>query len=175
MVGEKPREEIMVSPEWDILMFGDGYIALLQGAKKYVDDEGNVIVEMVIKPSPLLRKRYDIKESQTDKNGNQIIRINQDDLIPINIHDDANRKWVCIKTYDGNDTEISNIGWDLRKRNKMLSRKVVYLEGEVIYWCEQAVLAKTNPAEFITQAADVLKKLSESFEPFLNKKDKLNE
>ena len=60
---EKPSTEILMSPEYAMLEFGDAYRALIQGGKEGKDDNGEKIVDFVIKPSPLLRKRYDIKDS----------------------------------------------------------------------------------------------------------------
>lgn len=161
MSGEKPREEILVSPEFSILEFGDGYSALLQGSKMEFDSEGRKIAIMTIKPSQLLKKRYDIKDSQLDRNGNIIFKAVYDDLIPMNLLDDANRKWLYIKTYNHDDTEISKIGWDLRERLKWSKNRIYILEGQLIHFSEQLALAKTNPTEFVSQGLDVIKEFAE--------------
>ncbi len=156
---DRPSETILVSPEYAILEFGDGYIAQIQGATEGTDEEGKKIVDFIIKPSSLLRKRYDIKDSMLDQNRNMPFRVYKKDLIPINQFDDANRKWLYIKTFNHDETEISNIGWSLRERLAEEEKRVIVLEGELIWLSEQLQLAKTNPAEFVAQGAEVFEKV----------------
>lgn len=159
-MGERPKEEILVAPEYSILEFGDGYIALIQGGIEKEDDEGRPVVDFMIKPSELLRKRYDIKDSMLNQNGAMPFRVYKKDLIPLNQFDDANKKWLYIKTFAHHETEISKVSWNLRKRMEEMEKRVIILEGELIWLSEQLQLAKTNPAEFITQGADVFEKIS---------------
>ena len=162
MAGENPEEDILITPEFSILEFGDGYIALIQGGIEK-EEEGRKVVHFMIKPSDLLRKRYDIKDSMLNVNGALPFKVYKDDLIPLNQFDDANKKWLYVKTYNHDDTEISKIGWELRKRLEASERRVVVLEGELIWLSEQLQLAKTNPAEFIAQGADVFERVSSKF------------
>lgn len=172
-MGEKPQEEILVTPEYSILEFGDGYIALIQGGVKGEDESGQKIVDFMIKPSEILRKRYDIKDSMLNQNGALPFRVAEIDLIPLNQFDDANRKWLYIKTYNHNETEISKIGWNLRKRLEEMGKRIMVLEGEMIWYSEQLQLAKTNPAEFITQGTEVFEKISSKLiDIYKGKKDK---
>ncbi|GAG87170.1 unnamed protein product [marine sediment metagenome] len=67
-MGEQPKEEILLAPEYAMLEFGDGYIALIQGGVKGEDDDGKKIVDFMIKPSEPLKKRYNIKDSMLNKN-----------------------------------------------------------------------------------------------------------
>lgn len=171
-MGEKPKEEILIQPEYSILEFGDGYIALVQGSTQF-EDEGIKWLEVTIKPSELLRKRYDIKSSELDKNGNITIRIKKDDIIILNPFDDANRKWLYIKNYKGEETEVSNISWDLRKRLEESEKKRRILEGETMWYSEQLFLAKTNPIEFAAQPLEIFEKITAStIEALKTKKDK---
>jgi len=157
---EKPSEEILVTPEYTILEFGDGYLALIQGGIEGEDEEGRKVIDFVIKPSNLLRKRYNIKDSMLNQNGQMPFRVKKNDLIPLNQFDDANKKWLYIKTFNHADTEISKIGWNLRKRLDEMEKNVLVLEGELIWMSEQLQLAKTNPAEFITQGTEVFERVS---------------
>ncbi len=158
-MADKPQEEISAQPEYSILEFGDGYIALIQGAVEGTDEEGKKIVDFIIKPSNLLRKRYDIKDSMLDQNRNMPFKAYRKDLIPINQFDDANRKWLYIKTFNHDETEISKIAWSLRERLAEQEKRVIVLEGELIWQSEQLQLAKTNPAEFVSQGAEVFEKV----------------
>ena len=148
-------------------------MALIQGAIEGTDEEGKKIVDFIIKPTSLLRKRYDIKDSVLDQNGNMPFRVYKKDLIPLNLLDDANRKWLYIKTFNHDETEISKIAWDLRERLAEEEKRVVILEGELIWMSEQLQLAKTNPAEFVAQGAEVFEKVfSRTVDMLKGKKDK---
>ena len=108
-----------------------------------------------------------------DQNRNMPFTAFKKDLIPLNQFDDANRKWLYIKTYTHDETEISKIGWNLRKRLEEMERRIIVLEGELIWLSEQLQLAKTNPAEFITQGTEVFEKIgSKMIEMVKGKKDK---
>lgn len=157
---ERPSEEILVTPEYTILEFGDGYIALIMGGIEEENEKGQKIVKFMIKPSNLLRKRYNIKESMLNQNGQLPFTVKKDDLIPLNQFDDANKKWLYVKTFSHAETEISKIGWSLRKRLEEMSERVIVIEGELIWMSEQLQLAKTNPTEFITQGTEIYEKLS---------------
>lgn len=153
--------------------FGDGYLALIQGGVEEEDNEGNKIIKFMIKPSSLLRKRYGIKDSMLNQNGQMPFTVKRDDLIPLNQFDDANRKWLYVKTFNHAETEISKIAWHLRKRLEEREKRIMVLEGELIWMAEQLQLAKTNPAEFITQGTEIFEKLSENlFDLMRGRKDK---
>ena len=127
----------------------------------------------MIKPSDLLRKRYDIKDSMLNQNGVLPFKVFKKDLIPLNQFDDANRKWLYINTFTHKETEIGRTGWGLRKRLEYMEKRIIILEGELIWQSEQLQLAKTNPAEFIAQGADVFERISSKFVDILkSKKDK---
>ena len=157
---ERPSEEILVTPEYTILEFGDGYIALIMGGVEEEDAKGQQIISFMIKPSNLLRKRYNIRDSMLNQNGQMPFKAKKDDLIPLNQFDDANKKWLYVKTFNHVDTEISKIGWNLRKRLEEMRERVIVLEGELLWMSEQLQLAKTNPTEFIMQGAEIYEKLS---------------
>lgn len=160
MVIENPEEEILLPPEFAILIFGDGHIAQTQGGKEEEDDEGREIIRFLIKPSSPLRKRYNIREDQLNRNGAMPFPVLKNDLIALNMYDDSNRRWLYIKTFEHKDSAIGEIGWNLRKRLEEYQRRVIFLEGNLIWMSEQLQLAKMNPAEFATQGTDVLKAVS---------------
>jgi len=94
-----------------------------------------------------------------DQNRNMPFRVFKKDLIPINQLDDPNRKWLYINTFNHDETEISKIGWSLRERLAEEEKRVIVLEGELIWQSEQLQLAKTNPAEFLAQGTEVFEKV----------------
>lgn len=155
---ERPEEEILVTPEYAILEFGDGYIALIRGAIKQVLEDGRKVIRFMIEPSNLLRKRYRIGDNQLNQNRQMPFIAETNDLIPINILDDANRKWLYIKTFNHDETELSNLGQNLRKQLSESQKRVVMLEGEILWLSEQLQLAKTNPQEFAAQGWEMFEK-----------------
>lgn len=156
---ETPREDIIITPTYAILEFGDGYIALIQGAVENEDKDGLKQIVFTIKPSQLLRKRYNIPDSALNRNGCLDIPCYRKDLIPINIFDDANRKWFYIKNFLHQETEVAKFTWDLRQRLSESERRIILLEGELIWYSEQLRLAKTGAAEFLTQGTEVIDKI----------------
>ena len=170
---EKPEEEILVAPEYAILEFGDGYIALVRGATEQVEVDGRKVIRFMIEPSNLLRKRYKIGDNQLNQNRQMPFIAEKNDLIPINILDDANRKWLYIKTFNHDETELSNLGHSLRKQLGESQKRVVMLEGEIIWLWEQLQLAKTNPQEFAAQGWEMFDKFGSKILEFTKgKKDK---
>lgn len=170
-MGEKPREEILVTPSWGILEFGDGYIAQMQGATTIENQDGTRVIEAIIKPEELMKKRYNIKDSELDTNGNLTFKMNFNDLVPLNLFDDAKRKWLYIKTFKYKETEISNIGWELRRRLEEERKKRIILEGNLIWYAEQLSLAKNNPVEFMGQGLELFNKMQESVANLMKKKE----
>lgn len=167
---ENPRIDITVAPEFSMMIFGDGYIALIQGATEQESEDGEEIIRFTIKPSGTLRKRYNIRDEQLDSNGNiQDYIVSKKDLIHLNIYDDANRRILYIKTIEHKETEISKVGWDLRKRLEQMEKRVIVLEGELIWLSEQLQLAKTNPMEFASQGIELWDRMGDTFSKLKDK------
>ena len=169
---ENPQEEILVSPAFSLLEFGDGYIAMILGGIEGEDSAGLKVVDFIIKPSQLLRKRYNIKDSQLNKNECMPYRVYKSDLIPINQFDDANRKWMYIKNFNHEDTEISKIEWNLRNLLKESEKRVALLEGDILWYYDQLQLAKMNPSEFMAQSFEFFDKMGSINEKMLGRKEK---
>lgn len=159
---ENPQEEILLAPEYAIMIFGDGHIALTQGGTETEDEEGREVIEFLIKPSDNLKKRYNIRQEQLNRNGAMLFPVLKSDLIPLNMYDDSNRRWLYIKNFKHEDTAVGSIGWNERKKSEEYKRRIIFLEGNLIYMSEQLQLAKTNPAEFVTQGAEVFNKMAAS-------------
>lgn len=148
-------------------------MALIQEGVEKMDEEGQRIIEFMIKPSDLLKKRYNIRESMLDRNKNIPFKAYKQDLIALNQFDDANRKWLYLKTYNHDETEVSKVGWEQRKKIAEMQKRIIFVEGELIWLSEQLQLAKTNPAEFATQGMEIFDKVSSrTIEMMRGKKDK---
>ncbi len=148
-------------------------MALIQEGVEKMDEEGQRIIEFMIKPSDLLKKRYNIRESLLDRNNNIPFKAYKQDLIALNQFDDANRKWLYLKTYNHDETEVSKVGWEQRKKIAEMQKRIIFLEGELIWLSEQLQLAKINPAEFATQGMEIFEKVSSRMtEMMRGKKDK---
>lgn len=171
-MGEKPRKEILIQPEFPILIFGEGSIACISLSVEY-EDEGIKWMELTIEPSELLKKKYNIKDSELDENKCVTIKIKRDDVILLNPFSASNNKWLYTKNFMGEDTEVSNLGWDLRRRLEESEKKRRILEGETTWYSEQLLLAKTNPIEFASQPLEIFEKITAStIEAFKTKERK---
>lgn len=168
-MSENPSEEILVNPQRALLEFGDGYLAMILGGIESTED-GLKVVNFTIKPSQLLRKWYDIKDSQLNKNGCMNFKVYKKDLVPLNQFDDANRKWMYLKNFLHEETEISKLNWDLRKRLDETEREKILLEGELLWYFEQLQMAKSNPAEFMAQSFEVFDKMSSRIVDLIGKR-----
>jgi hypothetical protein len=167
------KEDILTTPEWSYLEFGDGYIAQINGAIEKEED-GKKMVEFLLKPSILLRKRHGISDEMLNRNGQIDFKVFKGDLIPLNLFDDSNRKWMYIKSFKHDDTPISQIAWDLRKRLEEMENRIMIMEGELIWAYEQLQLAKSNPSEFIAQGLEIFERIGSRFADMIpsKKKDK---
>lgn len=173
MGGEKPKEEILVSPQWTWLVFGDGYTALSNGGIEKKDIEGKDIIEFELKPTDALRKRYNIKESELNANRCITKTVYAEDIIVLNQFDDANRKWIYVKNYLGDETDLGKRDWILRKKIQELQTRIVILEGYMIFISEQLKLAKSSPMEFAAQGLEIFEKIaSGTIEALKIKKEK---
>ncbi|CAK0756832.1 hypothetical protein CCP1ISM_60028 [Azospirillaceae bacterium] len=166
---DNPKTDMLIQPEWSTLIFGDGYIALMQGAIE--KEEGGIrIVEVTIKPHTHLRKRYNIREGDLDNNGNiTSYRMKKDDLIPLNLFDDANRTFLYVKNYNHQDTDVGRMEWDLRKRLEEKDKKLWVMEGELIHQSEMLNLAKTNPMEFAALPLEIFEKMMDNMANMFSK------
>jgi len=160
-LGEKPREELQVSPEWSTIIFGDGYAGSMRGAIEKIID-GRRIIVLTLKPGDMLKKRYNIKDSEMTADGKMQYQIDEINLIPLNLYDDANRTFIYLKNYNHEETNISQITWKFEKIIKELSRRVVVVEGTNLFLSEQLQLAKTAPMEFAAQSLEIFERITAS-------------
>jgi len=172
MAFEKPQEQILEEPKWSFLETGDGYLALIQGALQKTDEGGRRLIEFLIKPSLLLRKRYNIREEQLNDNGAMLFTVLEADLVPLNIFDDANRKWLYMKTFNHEETELSKLHWKLKQQLESETKKRIMVEGEILWMQEQLQLAKTNPQQYMAQGLEIYDRIGSKMAEFFKNKKK---
>lgn len=171
---EKPREEIMIDPRWSILQDGLGYNVLLVGGISYTNTDGEEVVEFTIKPDEIVRKRYNLRYGyELNDMGNMKFIAKKIDLIPLNMYDDANRKWLYVRSLKHEETELSQREKSLKLKIESKDRRILLLEGENIRLSEQLNLAKTSPAKFIQQSSEVFKESAKALAEITNR-DKQN-
>jgi hypothetical protein len=168
MAADNPREDIKVSPKFSLFLFGDGYMSQIAGPTvEYENKEGVKFIQYTIIPERLLRKKHNIKDSELNSDGAVTIQVNALDVIPLNIYDDSNRTFLYTKDYLHKETNLSRHFAVLTQRVEEEIKIRVMLEGYLIWYSEQLVLAKTNPAEFVSQGLEVLERVSEKFSDVL--------
>lgn len=158
---ENPQEDILAIPQYPFLIFGDGYMAMIAGGIEKKDAEGRAIVELQIVPEELMRKRYNITKDQLNINGVMSYTVLRKDLLPLNVFDKAKERWLYLKTYDREDTDIGNPSKFFRARLEEKEKELWMLEGDNIYLSEQASMMRMNPGEVMTQGTEVLNKVIE--------------
>jgi len=125
-----PQREIMVDPKWSILMDGNGYNVMSTGGLPGVDRDGTEIITLMIKPDDIVRKRYNLRgEQEVNQQGNTKLIVRKIDLIPMNLYDDANRKWLYVKDFNHNDTDLSLREKNLKEIIQQLKKKVIINRG----------------------------------------------
>lgn len=167
-----PEKEVMLDPRWSILEDGLGYNVLVLGGVPGHDVEGREIVTFLIKPDDVVRKRYNLRRDvELDNNGNMKITVLKIDLIPLNMYDDANKKWLYVKNLKHEETELSQREINLKNVINFKDRRLLLLEAQILRLAEQLELAKNNPAKFIKQGAEVFQESAKAFSDLI-KKDK---
>ena len=109
---ENPKTELFLQPEKSIIMFGDGYAAMMQPGAKVKEEDGKKILDATILPHSNLRKAYNIRSNELDDNGNiTSYKMDKNDLIPLNLYDDSNRVFLYIKNFtDSAKKNVALIG-----------------------------------------------------------------
>lgn len=173
MAEEQPEREIMLDPRWSILQDGLGYNVLVVGGVPGIDKDGREVVIFTIKPDETVRRRYDLRRGREvdQETGNMRLIVLKKDLIPLNVYDDANKKWLYTKTLKHDPTDLSKREENLKSTIEVKERRILLLEAENIRLQEQLELARTNPAKFIQQGAEVFREAAKGIAELTKKKD----
>ena len=167
-----PEKEIMVDPRWSYLQDGLGYTVLVVGGMEGTDKDGVEIVTFTIKPEDLVRKRYNLRfGKEIDINGNMKFIAAKRDLIPLNVFDDANKKWLYVKNFLHEPTDLSRREEELKRQLEISERKTLLLEADNLRLNEQLELARLNPGKFIKEGTEVFEQVSKAYSETMRKKD----
>ena len=149
----------MIDPKWSILEDGLGYNVLVVGGLPSIDSEGREIVEFTIKCDDVVKKRYNLRRGlELNDQDNMKIIVLKGDLIPLNMYDDANKKWLYVKSLLHQPTEMSQREANLKTVINVKDKRILLLEAENIRLNEQILLFRTNPAMAAAQGAEVFEK-----------------
>jgi predicted nuclease with TOPRIM domain len=91
------------------------------------------------------------------------------DLIPLNMFDDANKKWLYTKNIKHEETELSQREAFLQSKLNTKDKLILLLQAEKLRLEEQLELARTNPAKFIKQGAEVFQESAKAFSEMMRK------
>lgn len=159
---KEPEKEIMIDPRWSILMDGLGYQVLVVGGMPGTDKDGKEVVTFNIKPDDIVRKRYNWRGGEEiDNFGNKKIIIAKIDLIPLNVYDDANKKWLYVKSFNHEETDLSKRERSLKMEIDRLNQENMQLDAENIRLNEINELLRTNPEKAIYAGSEVFQKVAQ--------------
>lgn len=163
MAVDNPETNIMLDPRWSILEDGLGYNVLVVGGLPGIDSEGREIVEFTIKVDDVVKKRYKLRRNiELNEQDNMKLIVLKQDLIPLNMYDDANKKWLYVKSLTNNQTELSQRESNLKTIINVKDKRILLLEAENIRLNEQILLFRTNPAMAAAQGAEVFEKTAKA-------------
>lgn len=169
---DDPRKDILLEPLHSIIVDGLGYSVLSLGGVPAKDQNGKEVIKFVIKVDEVVRKRYGLRKGvEIDDNNTMHLVVDKLDLIPMNMYDDTNRKWLYVKSLDHHPTEISRREENLKTLINSRERRILLLDAEIIRLSEQLELARTNAAKFISQSGEVYEKAYASASRNLQQKE----
>lgn len=157
---ENPQVDISVLPTNDLLIFGDGNVAQSLGAVEGTDPFGREVIDFRIKPSDLLRKRFNIKTTDLDRLGMMMFRALKSEVIHLNKYDPARRVIVYKLNFLHEKTAFSSYAKEQSQECERLRRQLTIREGEVMHLTEMLDLAKSKPFEFVNQSIELQDKFS---------------
>lgn len=170
MVEKNPKKDISLTPKWPILIDGLGYGYLLVEGMPSTDRDGREIITLVLKTDEVSRKRYNLTcPKDVDENGYAQKIILRSDLIDMNPFDEANKKWLYVKGFHGEKTNISEREKELKYEIERLKRAMAILDADNIRLNEQLELAKLQPQKFIKQGAEVFQESAKAFSELMRK------
>lgn len=163
----------MLPPSWSILEDGLGYNVLVIGGIPQIDREGREIIEFTVKVDEIVKKRYNLRRGiELNENDNMKFTVKKIDLIPLNMYDDANKKWLYVNSLKHEPTELSHREANLKTTIATKERRIMLLEAENIRLNEQVMLFRTNPAMAAAQGAEVFEKTAKAVADLIRPKEK---
>lgn len=150
-MAERLPDEIRAYAELPILTFIDGYIAQIVSMKPAKDNDNNDCWEIIINPSDLLVKRYNLRKN--DKGTMlQTFLMRTDMIVQLNA-DPAHTRWFALQNYLGKTTHVSDLLKGIKQQEEIASLKTQVvkerLRAEVAK--ENLSLMQNNLPKYITK------------------------
>ena len=146
---------------------------MILGGMPGIDKDGREIVTLILKTREKNQKWYNLKEGiDLDKNQNIKIKMLKSDLIPMNVYNKSNERWLYTKTLRHEATEISNREKNLQTELQIKQNRMLLLEAEIIRLSEQLKLARLAPGEFIKQGTEVFQESAKVLAELQKKEEK---
>ena len=166
-----PERDIMIDPRWAAFEDGLGYECLFLNGMPAIED-GEEVVVITLKPTDLTRKRYNLRSgAELNEQGNIKRTVKKIDLIPLNMYDEANKKWIYVKTLNHEPTVLSQREEELKSKIKVVEKRARLLEADNIKLNEQLALARLNPGKWIKEGAEVHEHVMKGMSDLFKRKD----
>ena len=170
---DNPQKDILLDPRWAVLEDGLGYNVLITGGIPKIDNQGREIVEFMIKVDEVVRKRYNFRRGvELNEQDSLKLVVLKQDLIPLNLYDDANKKWLYVKSLNHEPTELSKREENLKIVINIKEKRMALLEAENIRLNEQLLLFRTNPAMAAAQGAEIFEKTAKAVAELIRPREK---
>jgi len=170
---DNPRKELLQDPRWSILEDGNGYQVMAMGGMPFVDNSGKRCIRFKILPDPLVRNRYNLRRgAELDENeGTMFFTCLEIDLIPLNLYDDANRKWLYVKTFKHEQTPLSERESFYKQKYQSYEQQVLLLQAKVIKLNEELQMAALQPGKYLKMGAEVVEASAGAIATAIKKKE----
>lgn len=170
MPEKDPRKDVLTYPKWPVLLDGLGYEFMLVGGMPGKDRDGRDIFKLTLQTTELTRKRYNLKlGKEIDEFGKTELVVFAMDLFPMNPLDKANEKWIYVKSFDGQDTDLSKRESSIKTKYEKEIAKNSLLQATNAKLVEQLELAKTNIPKYIKQYSEVYQDAYKNLADSINK------
>jgi len=142
MTGQNP-ENILLSAECPVLIYADGYSALMPSIKPGVNQQMKDVFDLVLYPTKELIKRYKIEK--LDEKGVYHTQIPVEYIIELN-PDPSWRRYFCLVTYEGVLPPASKIlnGTSQQEEIKRLREEIRVKESIIEATKEKLNMIETN-------------------------------
>lgn len=163
MAEENPERDIYIDPKWPILEDGLGYQFLLVGGIPYKDANGKDMVKLTVIPDKIDMKRYNLRlNEELDSRGRFTFVAEEIDLIQLNPYDDANKKFLYVRSIKGGETNLSKRYEKLKSDISYYQELYLQKEAQNIRLSEKLNLATTNPEKMLLEGSEIYTKVAES-------------
>lgn len=167
MAEKDPEREIRVEPRLPVLIDGLGYTFLNMGGMPDVERDGTEVIRFILQTDPLSRKRYNLRGGvEVDEQFNTKLTVKRIDVIELNPYDPANKKFLYVKDFRGNETNLSLRERDLKIENERLKKTILIQQASILKLREENSIAMLNPGKLLKMNNEVfqetLKNVSDS-------------